>query len=629
MPAALGDHLWQSTLFAAAVALLTLGFRRNRAGVRYALWLCASVKFLVPLSLLISLGSQWHWTSAADRIASRVVAPQALPFTVVEIARPFSAAPAPQANYAPFFVAVWAVGFLLVAFLRLRGWLAIRAAMRSSTALPIPAAIDVRSSPALLEPGVVGFWRPILLLPAGILDRLSGAQLESVLGHELSHVRRRDNLTSLVHMLVEATFWFHPFVWWIGARLVEERERACDEAVLTLGSQPRDYADAILNVCRLYAESPLVCVAGVTGANLKRRIEAIMLNRTGQSLNNARKLLLAVAAAAAVAGPILIGVGHAPAIHAQPAAAPVVAITPPDQPMPAPAPALATPQPQAAPTPQPAGHFMVMLFDLTGMSADEQSRARQTAVTTIQTQGPNTSTGIFWVDGGVVKVAVDFTTNKAVLESAILGLTPSASGAPSARLANLRAAVRLLGALPGKKSLMYFTTPGMRPANENQAEVRDTIAAAQTANVAIYQISVSTTPLASYEGRPEVAAALVDALNREMQQPASSPAAIPGLPGAHASIETFAQIDRSSPVNHRIDLVVPLGSLSGNVDILGEIAADSGDKPVANVRDRIEAARSIWRTSFMLEPGVYTCRLIVREGATGRTYGETVSFTLN
>ena len=92
-------------------------------------------------------------------------------------------------------------------------------------------------------------------------------------------------------MFVETLFWFHPLVWWIGKRMVEERERACDEGVLSLGSEPRIYAEAILNVCKLYVESPLVCVSGVTGANLKRRIEAIMTNRTGQKLNRAKKAL--------------------------------------------------------------------------------------------------------------------------------------------------------------------------------------------------------------------------------------------------------------------------------------------------------------------------------------------------
>src|SRR5207249_5075322 len=125
-------------------------------------------------------------------------------------------------------------------------------------------------------PGVVGLFRPILLLPASIEERLTMLQLDAVLAHELCHVRRRDNLTSAIHMIVEAIFWFHPLVWWIGARLVEERERACDEAVLSLGSEPHDYAEAILKVCSQYVESPLACTSGVSGSDLKKRIQAIL-----------------------------------------------------------------------------------------------------------------------------------------------------------------------------------------------------------------------------------------------------------------------------------------------------------------------------------------------------------------
>jgi bla regulator protein BlaR1 len=144
-----------------------------------------------------------------------------------------------------------------IALIRLRDWLRIRAAVRSSVLLEFPAKIEIRVSPGLLEPGVVGLLRPILLLPAGIVERLTTRQMEAVLAHEFCHVRRRDNLTAAMHMLVEAIFWFHPLVWWIGARLVVERERACDEDVLRLGSEPHVYAEAILNVCKHYLESPL------------------------------------------------------------------------------------------------------------------------------------------------------------------------------------------------------------------------------------------------------------------------------------------------------------------------------------------------------------------------------------
>src|SRR5258708_33882445 len=86
----LANHLWQSTLFAAAAGLLTLALRKNRATVRYWIWLAASVKFLVPFSLLVSAGSQFEW-----RTAPAIPHPQ-VSFMLEEISRPFAfAAPAP------------------------------------------------------------------------------------------------------------------------------------------------------------------------------------------------------------------------------------------------------------------------------------------------------------------------------------------------------------------------------------------------------------------------------------------------------------------------------------------------------------------------------------------------------
>lgn len=319
MIAALTNHLWQSTLFAAIAALATLGLRTNRAQVRYWLWFSASLKFFLPLALLMSLGSRFEWAPAANEAA-----PPAVSMAIEQVAEPFAdtvtfAPPAPGArDWTPLAIfAVWSLGFATIATVRFRGWLRIRAAVRASVPLDIPAAVGVRATPGLLEPGVVGWVKPVLLVPEGIAERLTPRQLEAVLAHELCHVRRRDNLTSAIHMIVEAIFWFHPLVWWIGARLVEERERACDEGVLSLGNEPHVYAEAILNVCKLYVESPLACVSGVTGSDLKKRIEAIMTNRMTIRLNFAKKVALAVAGMAAVAIPIVVGTMNAPHLRAQ------------------------------------------------------------------------------------------------------------------------------------------------------------------------------------------------------------------------------------------------------------------------------------------------------------------------
>ncbi|MBZ5601511.1 MAG: M56 family metallopeptidase [Acidobacteriia bacterium] len=257
------NHLWQSTLFAGAVALLALLFRENRAQVRSWLWLGASLKFLIPFSILLSLGSRFA------PLSHSVAAQTDVPFSAVEIVQPFPAMPAlhGRASFAWIFAAalgVWICGLAAVATIRFRAWLRIRDAGRSSILLDVPGCgIQVRCSPpGLLEPGVVGFFRPILLLPESLLERLTPAQFQAVLAHEMCHVHRRDNLASAIHMVVEAIYWFHPLVWWIGSRMVDERERACDEEVCSQLCEPHEYAKAILDIYRWYLESPLLCSAG-------------------------------------------------------------------------------------------------------------------------------------------------------------------------------------------------------------------------------------------------------------------------------------------------------------------------------------------------------------------------------
>jgi bla regulator protein blaR1 len=93
--------------------------------------------------------------------------------------------------------------------------------------------------------------RPVLLVPRGLRERVTPEELDAIVAHETCHVRRRDNLAMSLHMIVEALFWFHPLVWWMERRLVDEQERACDEAVLAGGTPPRVYAEGILKVCEL------------------------------------------------------------------------------------------------------------------------------------------------------------------------------------------------------------------------------------------------------------------------------------------------------------------------------------------------------------------------------------------
>jgi RND family efflux transporter MFP subunit len=340
------NHLWQSTVFVLAAGLLTLAFRKHRANVRYWIWLSASFKFLLPFTLLMGLGNRM-WQAATIRHFAAPIPEPALSLAVTRIAQPFSSVsfpdglpvhPSPQSNQwiALAIIGVWVCGVLGVLLIRVRGWLRIRRALRESKPVHIAVAVPVLSAPGLLEPGVVGFFRPVLLLPEGLLKNLMPLHLQAVLAHEMSHVRRRDNLTAAIHMIVEAIFWFYPLVWWIGSRLLEERERACDEAVLELGSEPHEYADAILKVCKSYMDSPLKCVAGIAGADLKKRVQAILAERVWADLNLARKAALIAAALAALAIPVVVGMISAPSIRAQSHPAPPTGDESQSRPMPAP-----------------------------------------------------------------------------------------------------------------------------------------------------------------------------------------------------------------------------------------------------------------------------------------------------
>lgn len=305
------SHLWQSTLFALGVYLLTLALRHNRAQTRYALWLAASIKFIIPFSWLVALGRMVEWRSASTSVPPPVFVAAAQlsdPFVVtLGMVKQLQ----PTGPWGPLLFAAWATGTLVVLIGWFLNWRRLHVAKRSATPLALGLPIQALSTSTVLEPGVFGVFRPVLLLPNGIEEKLTPAQLNAIVVHELCHLRRRDNLAAALHMAVEAAFWFHPLVWWIGSRLVEERENACDQEVVRVGNHPHVYAESILNVCKYYLESPLPCAAGVSGADLRKRIEAIMTGGRLANLSVSRKLLLAASAMLALGGPMLIGVATA------------------------------------------------------------------------------------------------------------------------------------------------------------------------------------------------------------------------------------------------------------------------------------------------------------------------------
>jgi bla regulator protein blaR1 len=331
--AAVGNHLWQSTVFAVSAWLMALLLRRNRAHVRYGIWLAASIKFLIPFSLLIDLGGflrkPQHAPSSLQTTLSSAMG---------VVGQPFSGLPAETMNAQALpehftvllpeaFAGVWLCGIVAVLLIWCMRWRKIYRALHR--AVPVKSGrefallhrletltksrihIPMLRSGDMMEPGIFGIFHPLMLWPDRLSERLENEHIEGILAHELMHVRRHDNLTAAIHMLVEVFFWFHPLVWWMESRMLEERERACDEAVVQLAGRPEVYAEGLLKACRFCAESPLICVSGITGADLKDRIVRIMTEHLVQKLNLSRKLLLGAAGFGSLAIPVAFGLVHA------------------------------------------------------------------------------------------------------------------------------------------------------------------------------------------------------------------------------------------------------------------------------------------------------------------------------
>jgi uncharacterized protein (TIGR03435 family) len=348
------NHLWQSTLFAAAVALAVVTLRRKHAGIRYALWWAASIKFVVPFAAFGAIGA-----AIGSRAAVHVPPPApsfltdiaSTPFVVETASRVATTAAssttvsAATIGWPALLVALWAVGCAVVLAVWIVRWTrayrAVRAATPHETGREVailrrvenafrrggpsgpPAVAEpkgsalrmrMRLSDATIEPGVFGIWRPVLLWPRAMSAHLSDDQIETILVHELSHVQRRDNLTALAHGLVQALCWFHPLVWWIGARLVDERERACDEAVVRAGRDRQVYAESLLKTCQFCVGAPVTCMAGVTGSDLKRRVTSIMAAPLGGRLSVAARAVFTLAVAAIVAVPVINGAAGVPQV---------------------------------------------------------------------------------------------------------------------------------------------------------------------------------------------------------------------------------------------------------------------------------------------------------------------------
>ena len=193
----------------------------------------------------------------------------------------------------PLIVAVWLVGMVFFVLKMLGGLLYIQRLKTRMTAqlpkewqdkmLQLSTELDIRRPVRLLEsalalaPMVVGWLKPVVLLPIGAVNYLTPAQVEAILAHELAHIARHDYLLNLLQSCVEILFYFNPAVWWMSAHVRTERENCCDDIAVRLCGNSLAYAKALVSLQEMQLASPALAMPFSKNKNqLLLRIQRIL-----------------------------------------------------------------------------------------------------------------------------------------------------------------------------------------------------------------------------------------------------------------------------------------------------------------------------------------------------------------
>ncbi|WP_202842224.1 M56 family metallopeptidase [Luteimonas saliphila] len=355
---ALLHFLWQGALVGLLAWLALVALRGARPQVRYgvaclALLACAAVP-------------AWYVFDAIANARAPALSHAAM--TAQDGGTWRMAMPLPDAGLAAtpatlsWIVALWAAGCALLSLRMAMGllwvqrlreggspaataWQTRMDALASRLGLrPVPLRIvDAGDSPATM-----GWWRPVVLLPAAVLARMPVDLLEALLAHELAHVRRRDYLVNLLQGVVEVLLFYHPVVWWLSHRIRQERELVADDLAAAALGDPRRMAVALAELDRIAmprSSFPLVQFAQAAhGGHLMSRIRRLVRperRSPGSLLALPVLVLLATGAAFYVHAGKVDALATTPASIAQAVAA---AASPSPAPLPAPAsdPAAAT-----------------------------------------------------------------------------------------------------------------------------------------------------------------------------------------------------------------------------------------------------------------------------------------------
>ncbi|MDX1460638.1 MAG: M56 family metallopeptidase [Xanthomonadales bacterium] len=278
--------LWQGLCVAGFYWLICRLAAQRPAAVRY--W-AGMVSFVVCLALP-ALTFSWYYVPVSEQLAASAAAVELAPVYALNpsFAQILSAGVEPAL---PIVVALWAVGVMLLSARAFVGWLGARRLVSRETApvaaallqavraleakLGIRRAVSVVQSKLVDVPTVVGWLKPVILLPASVIARLPSDQLEMVIAHELGHVKRFDYLFNLFQILVETLFFYHPAIRWMSREVRQEREHCCDDLVVNACGRPVVYARALANIESLRGPQNVVAMAA-TGGDLVHRVRRIV-----------------------------------------------------------------------------------------------------------------------------------------------------------------------------------------------------------------------------------------------------------------------------------------------------------------------------------------------------------------
>lgn len=289
--------LWQGAMAALLFAVLRFALRRASADARYLAGCCTlglmavapAATFMAEPSALFPFGSRVAavgMTGSGAAAASNGTATVGFQNSVLL----FQTARALEASF-PWLVAGWLLGMAVFLVRWLQGYWWVRRAKRFAAEeveaewvgrlndlkcrLEIFRPVRLLKSALVEVPMVVGWLRPVILLPASSLTGLTPQQLETILAHELAHVRRYDYLVNIFQTLVETVLFYHPAVWWISRCVREERENCCDDLVVHLYEERIPYARALMALETLRGGAmPLAMGAG--GGSLLQRIRRLL-----------------------------------------------------------------------------------------------------------------------------------------------------------------------------------------------------------------------------------------------------------------------------------------------------------------------------------------------------------------